>query len=255
MTKFSELPQTTTLNPDDLVPILRPTGGGGFTNQMTPVGAMRSAQAGADGQSAYELAVALGFQGTAAGWLMSLKGDRGLSAYEQLVASNEFNGTFEQWIATLKGASAYQLALDNGFVGDVGAWLASLKGAKGDQGVPGTPGADAPTDTYELKGLANGRSTLIGDYTLGLPDIGFILESNSTNTITLTIPAEAHVNFPINTVINLYRYGAGDFIVSCVSDVALFSVAGNRKLAQQHATAMLWKRGPDLWVLAGTLKA
>ena len=38
------------------------------------------------------------------------------------------------------GASAYQVAVDNGFVGTQAQWLASLQGAKGD---PGDPGADS----------------------------------------------------------------------------------------------------------------
>ncbi len=47
-------------------------------------------------------------------------------------ASGEFDGT--------DGASAYEIALDNGFYGSEGEWLASLKGEKGDRGVQGLQG-------------------------------------------------------------------------------------------------------------------
>ena len=44
------------------------------------------------------------------------------------------------------GASAYEVAVENGFVGDVNAWLASLVGATGQ---PGAPGADGPLITWK----------------------------------------------------------------------------------------------------------
>ena len=59
-------------------------------------------------------------------------------------------------IAGPAGASAYQVAVNNGYVGDQTSWLLSLKGAKGDtgntgpagadgaQGIPGTDGATGP---------------------------------------------------------------------------------------------------------------
>ena len=75
-------------------------------------------------------------------------GDRGLSAYEVAVA-NGFEGTVTEWLASLKGQQGekgeagekgatgatgeagktnYQLAVENGFQGTVKEWLASLKG-------------------------------------------------------------------------------------------------------------------------------
>lgn len=42
------------------------------------------------------------------------------------------------------GASAYQIAVDNGFVGTEAAWLASLDGTDGIDGTDGTDAAEAP---------------------------------------------------------------------------------------------------------------
>lgn len=43
---------------------------------------------------------------------------------------------------SIAGASAYEVAVENGFVGDEAAWLASLVGADGTDGTNGTDGAD-----------------------------------------------------------------------------------------------------------------
>jgi len=66
---------------------------------------------GADGLSAYQIAVANGFVGDQAEWLASLQGADGNDGTD--------------------GLSAYQIAVANGFVGDQAEWLASLQGADG----------------------------------------------------------------------------------------------------------------------------
>lgn len=50
------------------------------------------------------------------------------------------------------GASAYEVAVENGFVGDETAWLASLKGVKGDTGDAFTYADFAPGELAALKG-------------------------------------------------------------------------------------------------------
>jgi len=131
---------------------------------------------GEDGDSAYEIALANGFEGTESEWLASLvgaKGDTGErgelgiqgvqglpgvdgeSAYELAVAQG-YGGSLTEWLASLKGdkgdqgddgaagangKSAYELAVENGYVGgDEVTWLASLKGDKGDTGEQGIQG-------------------------------------------------------------------------------------------------------------------
>lgn len=100
---------------------------------------------GEDGNSAYELALLNGFQGTITDWLISLKGNPGTpgvdgdpgvdgaSAYEIAVA-NGFQGTVVEWLQSLVGAdgnSAYEIAVLNGFQGTEVEWLLSLVGSSG----------------------------------------------------------------------------------------------------------------------------
>lgn len=88
------------------------------------------------GKSAYEVAVASGFEGTEEEWLASLKGEKG--------------DTGEKGV---DGTVAFDELTD--------AQRASLKGEKGDKGDPGEKGADG-TMTFEELTEAQ-KATLKGD--------------------------------------------------------------------------------------------
>lgn len=68
---------------------------------------------GADGASAYEIAVENGFVGTEAEWLASLQGVPGASAYEVAV-SQGFAGTEAEWLVSLEGADGTALVVPQG---------------------------------------------------------------------------------------------------------------------------------------------
>lgn len=101
---------------------------------------------GAEGASAYEVAVANGFVGDEAAWLDSLQGAPGADGSA--------------------GLSAYQVAVVNGFVGTELEWLESLEGAPGADGADGAglnivgelpssgdlPGAGSPGEGYIIAG-------------------------------------------------------------------------------------------------------
>lgn len=124
---------------------------------------------GETGESAYEIALANGFEGTESQWLASLKGEKGdtgntgatgASAYE-IAVSNGFNGTESEWLASLKGEngtngtngingkSAYELAIAMGYRGNLSEWLDSLKGENGTNGTDGTTPTITATATVD----------------------------------------------------------------------------------------------------------
>lgn len=97
------------------------------------------------------------------------------------------------------GASAYDIAIENGFVGTEAEWLASLKGfdgkdgekgAKGDKGDTGAKGAKGDTGAKGDKGDAGADGVGIVDIaktnTSGLVDTYTITLSNG-NTKTFTV--------------------------------------------------------------------
>ena len=81
---------------------------------------------GADGASAYEVAVANGFVGTEEEWLESLVGEAGPAGPAGADGAPGADGD-----------SAYEVAVANGFVGTEEEWLESLVG---EQGPPGSGG-------------------------------------------------------------------------------------------------------------------
>lgn len=97
---------------------------------------------GADGKSAYQVAVDNGFVGTEVEWLISLKGKDGIDG--------------QDGIDGLDGKSAYQVAIDNGFSGTEAEWLASLKGEKGETGSGGgSTGGAASTSLDDGREIKN----------------------------------------------------------------------------------------------------
>ena len=75
---------------------------------------------GANGQSAYELAVDKGYTGTLDEWLEALKGNNGTNGND--------------------GKSAYELAVEKGYSGTLDDWLEDLQGDTGAEGQPGQNG-------------------------------------------------------------------------------------------------------------------
>lgn len=71
--------------------------------------------------------------------IQGVQGPNGKTAYEVAVADG-FVGDEASWLLSLHGKSAYEDAVNQGFVGDLNTWLASLKGPKGDQGAVGPAG-------------------------------------------------------------------------------------------------------------------
>lgn len=128
------------------------------TGSGTPGPAGPSGPAGADGASAYEVAVNNGFSGTEAEWLASLKGEKG----DPGEPGQDGAGSSEPGPAGPAGPagsdgqdgdSAYQVAVENGFEGTEEEWLASLQGADGKDGRDGVDGKDGGTN--KLKSGSN----------------------------------------------------------------------------------------------------
>lgn len=154
---------------------------------------------GDGGNSAYEIALSLGFVGNESEWIASLKGAKGekgesyspdavgasadKSLYDNQPAGFSFldidnsllyikksNATGDWFDGMLfgkgdDGDSAYTIAVANGFIGTEVQWLASLKGTKGDTG-------DSITDVTSSK---VGKNTTVNVYVEGSLAESFIV--------------------------------------------------------------------------------
>ena len=91
-------------------------------------------------------------------------------------------------------------------------------------------------------------------YTLALTDVAKVVTLSNAAAITLTVPTNATVAFPIGTQILLYQGGAGNVTISGAG-VTLRSDGAKLKLGNQYAVAGLLKLATDEWVAFGNLKA
>lgn len=89
-------------------------------------------------------------------------------------------------------------------------------------------------------------------YTLALTDAGKMVAMNNAGAITLTIPTNAVVAFPVNTRIDLWQEGAGQVTVGGAG-VTIRSSGSKLKLTGQYSGATLWKKATDTWALIGDI--
>lgn len=128
------------------------TNDGGLTNP-NPVNVRGPAgQDGADGKSAYDIAVENGFTGDEDEWLESLKGSDGVIGKD--------------------GQSAYELAVDNGYTGSETDWLESLKGKDGANGA-----------SFTIKGLYPTYDDLITAHPTGEAGDAYAIGDSDYNEI------------------------------------------------------------------------
>lgn len=88
-------------------------------------------------------------------------------------------------------------------------------------------------------------------YTLALGDQYEIVTLANASAITLTIPTNASVAFPIGTQIVICQDGAGQVTVSPAGGVTMRSRSSANKLSGQYSFATLWKEGTNTWYLFG----
>ena len=90
-------------------------------------------------------------------------------------------------------------------------------------------------------------------YTLVLTDVAKVISLTNAAAITLTVPTNASVAFPVGTQILLYQGGAGQVTIS--SSATINSQGSKLKINGQYAVAGLIKIATDEWVAFGNLAA
>jgi hypothetical protein len=98
-----------------------------------------------------------------------------------------------------------------------------------------------------------GTNARTASYTLVLSDQSKMIEINSASATTLTIPADASVNFPVGTYIVVLQTGSGQITIA--GNGFTPDATPGRKTRTLWAMATLIKRGTNLWVVAGDLVA
>lgn len=90
-------------------------------------------------------------------------------------------------------------------------------------------------------------------YTLVLTDSAKVVTLSNGSNITLTVPTNASVAFPIGAQVNLVQLGDGQVTVS--SSATIRSQGSKLKLNGKYSAATLLKINTDEWVLVGNTAA
>jgi hypothetical protein len=112
-------------------------------------------------------------------------------------------------------------------------------------------------DSTVFSGLttANRNAQTGTTYTLVLADAGKLVDLNNASAITLTVPLNSSVAFPVGTRIDLIQSGAGQVTVAATGGVTINSKGAALKLTGQWSAATLIQRSANLWVLVGDIIA
>jgi hypothetical protein len=106
---------------------------------------------------------------------------------------------------------------------------------------------------------AAGRDTNVQTgttYTLALTDSGKVVQGNHATGITITIPANSTVAFPVGTVVEVLWRGAGTTTVATAGGVTLNgktsgSALTSVNLSARYGMVRLWQRAADAWIITG----
>jgi hypothetical protein len=112
-------------------------------------------------------------------------------------------------------------------------------GTQTKQGVPSITPIISKTSNYTLTSLTE-RDSLI--------------EVNSTSPVTITIPTNSAVAFPVGTTLDILGVNTGLITIAGDTGVIVNATPG-LKLRTQWSSCTLFKRGENAWVVYGDLKA
>jgi hypothetical protein len=114
------------------------------------------------------------------------------------------------------------------------------------------------TDGTQTKEGVPSRTTIIqktSSYTLSdLSERDDLIEMSSTSALTLTIPANSSVAYPVGTSIDILQTNTGQVTIAGAAGVTVNATPG-LKLRAQWSSATLFKRATDTWVVMGDLSA
>jgi hypothetical protein len=87
-------------------------------------------------------------------------------------------------------------------------------------------------------------------YTLVIDDAHKTVECSNANPVTVTVPPNSSVAFPVGTEIRVAQVGTGVVTIAQGAGVTI-NKPSTFVLRVQWSQVLLRKRGSDLWVLAG----
>lgn len=92
------------------------------------------------------------------------------------------------------------------------------------------------------------------NYTLVLTDKDKMVEMNSSTALTLSVPADGTVLFPIGTTITIMQKGTGQVTIDAADPATTINYTPGNVTRTQWSSATLVKRDTNVWYLMGDLE-
>jgi hypothetical protein len=150
--------------------------------------------------------------------------------------------TFVATAPAVTGGTITGAAVSGGTIAGSAITGGSINGA--------TIGATTPVQAQTYRPINAQTGTT---YTLALADNGKRVTLTNSGAITLTVPTNASVAFPVGAEIDLAQLGAGLVTVAAAGGVTLHSLSAAVTLTGQYGWGKLVKTATDTWLLTGSL--
>lgn len=160
--------------------------------------------------------------------------------------SEKLEGHAASYFATAAQLTAEASARDAAIASAVSTEAAKKGQANGYAALDSNTKVNAAQASARLLAVSQSRE-------LALTDAGAMLYSNSSSAITITIPTNSDVAFPVGTEIEFCRWGSGALTIAAASGVNLYSANSLKSLSIRYATAGLKKISTNNWLLTGAL--
>lgn len=136
-------------------------------------------------------------------------------------------------------------------------------GPYASRGEPDKPGQMHVATDMRVASVADGAAwielqglpviTRTTNFTFQPGDCARVVEAHSSADLIATIPANTTVAFPVGTVIQVDRMGAGNVEIREAPDVIIHSSGGRRRIRDRYEAISIRKRATNEWVLIGAL--
>lgn len=186
-----------------------------------------------------QIATALGTN-AANGWTYHVPAE-GFTAYIQ-----------DENVRHLFDGAAWALDTTGGSYTDENARDAIGAALTGGEGIAVTVDDGADTITVSVKG-ATTKSEAGTSYTGVLADANKYIRFTNGSAVAFTIPANASVAYPVDTVLSIEQAGAGVVTLTPDTGVTINSRGGFLATAGQYAVAQVKKVATNTWIAIGDL--
>jgi hypothetical protein len=147
--------------------------------------------------------------------------------------------------------SIYQAAL--GFTAENSANKKTTLTDDSDAYYPSQKAVKTAVDAKAAKDILINTQT--DSYTLVLTDDGKFIDMNKGSAVTLTVPKNSSVAFPVGAGVILRQKGAGQVTIAPVDGDVTINYQDGLKTTAQHAVAALLQVAANVWVATGSLEA